>query len=295
MTVDCNGRYCLLHPYEGARLAVVEAARNLVCSGAEPIGLTDCLNYGNPERPDIMWQFVLGIEGMKDACEHFQIPIVSGNVSFYNETNGLSIYPTPMLGMVGLIEPADRAMTQWFKDEGDAILLLGKSRDDLGGSEYLKVMHHREQGSPPFLSLETEKALQDFVLKVIHEGLVQSAHDCSDGGLAVALAESCVSAPDVKRGAVVRLPLDSLRRDALLFGETQSRVILSVKPDLAESLLGRAWDAGIPAGRIGTVGGDRLMIDVEKGQWSDGCRIDLPIDQVSDRWANAIERILSHE
>ncbi len=295
MTVDCNGRYCLLHPYEGARLAVVEAARNLVCSGAEPIGLTDCLNYGNPERPDIMWQFVLGIEGMKDACEHFQIPIVSGNVSFYNETNGLSIYPTPMLGMVGLIEPADRAMTQWFKDEGDAILLLGKSRDDLGGSEYLKVMHHREQGSPPFLSLETEKALQDFVLKVIHEGLVQSAHDCSDGGLAVALAESCVSAPDVKRGAVVRLPLDSLRRDALLFGESQSRVILSVKPDLAESLLERAWDAGIPAGRIGTVGGDRLVIDVEKGQWSDGCRIDLPIDQVSDRWANAIERILSHE
>ena len=295
MTVDCNGRYCLLHPYEGARLAVVEAARNLVCSGAEPIGLTDCLNYGNPERPDIMWQFVLGIEGMKDACEHFQIPIVSGNVSFYNETNGLSIYPTPMLGMVGLIEPADRAMTQWFKDEGDAILLLGKSRDDLGGSEYLKVLHHREQGSPPFLSLETEKALQDFVLKVIHEGLVQSAHDCSDGGLAVALAESCVSAPDVKRGAVVRLPLDSLRRDALLFGESQSRVILSVKPDLAESLLGRAWDAGIPAGRIGTVGGDRLVIDVEKGQWSEGCRIDLPIDQVSDRWANAIERILSHE
>jgi phosphoribosylformylglycinamidine synthase len=295
MTVDCNGRYCLLHPYEGARLAVVEAARNLVCSGAEPIGLTDCLNFGNPERPDIMWQFVLGIEGMKDACEHFQIPIVSGNVSFYNETNGLSIYPTPMLGMVGLIEPADRAMTQWFKDEGDAILLLGKSRDDLGGSEYLKVLHHREQGSPPFLSLETEKALQDFLLKVIHEGLVQSAHDCSDGGLAVALAESCVSAPNVRRGAVVRLALDSLRRDALLFGESQSRVILSVKPDMAESILNRAWDAGIPAGNIGTVGGDRLVIDVEKGQWSDGCRIDLPIDQVHDRWADAIERILSHE
>ena len=116
MTVDCNGRYCLLHPYEGASIAVAEAARNLVCSGAEPIGVTDCLNFGNPERPDIMWQFVLAIEGMKDACEHFQIPIVSGNVSFYNETNGLSIYPTPMLGMVGLIEQADRAMTQWFQE-----------------------------------------------------------------------------------------------------------------------------------------------------------------------------------
>jgi phosphoribosylformylglycinamidine synthase subunit PurL len=216
-------------------------------------------------------------------------------VSFYNETNGLSIYPTPMLGMVGLIEQADRAMTQWFRNDGDVILLLGKTRDDLGGSEYLKVLHYREQGSPPFLSLETEKALQDFVLNVIREGLVQSAHDCSDGGLAVALAECCVSAPGKKRGAVVKLGLDSLRRDALLFGESQSRIILSVKPDVAESVLNRSWDAGIPAGKIGTVGGDRFVIDVEKGQWSEGCRIDLPVDDVSDRWANAIERLLSHE
>ena len=127
MTVDCNSRYCLLNPYEGARLAVAEAARNLVCSGAVPIGLTDCLNFGNPERPDIMWQFAMAIEGMKDACEHFQIPIVSGNVSFYNETNGLSIYPTPMLGMVGLIDDAERSMTQWFKQEGDDVILLGAS------------------------------------------------------------------------------------------------------------------------------------------------------------------------
>ncbi|WP_455242727.1 phosphoribosylformylglycinamidine synthase subunit PurL [Petrachloros mirabilis] len=292
MTVDCNGRYCLLHPYEGARLAVVEAARNLVCSGALPIGLTDCLNFGNPERPDIMWQFVLAIEGLRDACEHFQIPIVSGNVSFYNETNGLSIYPTPMLGMVGLIEHADKAMTQWFKDDGDVILLLGKTRDDLGGSEYLKILHHREQGSPPYLNLETEKTLHEFVLKVIHEGVVQSAHDCSDGGLAVALAECCVSGPGVRRGAVVKLALDSLRRDALLFGESQSRIILSVKPDAAESVLNRAWDAGIHASNIGTVGGQRFVIEVDKGQWGDGCRIDLPVDHVYDRWAFSIERTL---
>src|SRR5262245_35490970 len=295
MTVDCNGRYCLLHPYEGARLAVVEAARNLVCSGAEPIGLTDCLNFGNPERPDSMWQFVLAIEGMKDACENFNIPIVSGNVSFYNETNGLSIYPTPMLGMVGLIEQADRAMAQWFRKDGDVILLLGKTRDDLGGSEYLKVLHHREQGSPPFLNPETEKAVQDFVLKAIQEGLVQSAHDCSDGGLAVALAECCVSAPSEKRGAVVKLSLDIARRDALLFGESQSRVVLSVRPEIADQVLNRAWDSGIPAMKLGKVGGDRFIIDVEKGQWSEGCRIDLSIDEVADRWANAIERLLSHE
>jgi phosphoribosylformylglycinamidine synthase len=295
MTVDCNGRYCLLHPYEGARLAVVEAARNLVCSGAEPIGVTDCLNFGNPERPDIMWQFVLAIEGLKDACESFKIPIVSGNVSFYNETNGLSIYPTPMLGMVGLIEEADRAMTQWFREDGDAIILLGKTRDDLGGSEYLKVLQHREQGSPPFLSLETEKALQDFVLKVVHDRLVQSAHDCSDGGLAVALAECCVSGPNGPRGAVVELKLDSLRRDALLFGESQSRIILSTRPHVVESLLSGAAAAGIPAAQIGTVGGDRLIIDVVRGRHSEGCRIDLPIDQVSDRWCHALEEQLSQE
>ena len=295
MTVDCNGRYCLLHPYEGARLAVVEAARNLVCSGAEPIGLTDCLNFGNPERPDIMWQFVLAIEGLKDACEHFNIPIVSGNVSFYNETNGLSIYPTPMLGMVGLIDEADRAMTQWFRDEGDAIVLLGKTREDLGGSEYLKVLQHREQGSPPFLSLDIEKALQDFALKVIHEGLVQSAHDCSDGGLAVALAECCVSGPRAAQGAVVKLGLGSLRRDALLFGESQSRIILSTRPTAVESILSRAAEAGVPAAQIGTVGGGRLVIEVEPGKVSDGCRIELPIRQVSDCWVHAIEEQLSQE
>ena len=293
MTVDCNSRYCLLHPYEGARIAVAEAARNLVCSGAEPIGLTDCLNFGNPERPDIMWQFVLAIEGMKDACEHFKVPIVSGNVSFYNETNSLSIYPTPMLGMVGLIDAADKTMTQWFKQDGDAILLLGKTKEDLGGSEYLKVLHHREQGSPPFLSLETEKALHDFILKVIREGVVQSAHDCSDGGLSVALAECCISGPDTRRGAVVRLPLDALRRDALLFGESQSRVLLSVKPEMVDQVLNHAWDSGIPAMKIGTVGGDRFVIDVEKGQWSEGCRIDLPVDQLHDRWAFSIERTLN--
>jgi phosphoribosylformylglycinamidine synthase len=295
MTVDCNGRYCLLHPYEGARLAVVEAARNLVCSGAEPIGLTDCLNFGNPERPDIMWQFVLAIEGLKDACEHFKIPIVSGNVSFYNETNGLSIYPTPILGMVGLIEEADRAMTQWFRDDGDAIVLLGQTRDDLGGSEYLKVLQHREQGSPPLLNLDTEKALQDFVLKVIHEGLVQSAHDCSDGGLAVALAECCVSGPGAARGAVVKLQLGSLRLDALLFGESQSRIILSARPNTVEALLSRAAQAGIPAARIGLVGGNSLIVEVDRGTVSDGCRIDLPIGQVRDRWVHAIEEQLSQE
>jgi phosphoribosylformylglycinamidine synthase len=200
-----------------------------------------------------------------------------------------------MLGMVGLIEEADRAMTQWFRNDGDAIVLLGQNRDDLGGSEYLKVLHHREQGSPPLLNLDTEKALQDFVLKVIHEGLVQSAHDCSDGGFAVALAECCVSGPGAPRGAVVKLDLGVSRRDALLFGETQSRIILSARPNTVQALVSRAAQAGIPAAHIGTVGGDRFVIEIEQARMNDGCRVDLPIAQVSDRWAHALEEQLIQE
>jgi len=294
MTVDCNGRYCLLHPYEGARLAVAEAARNLACAGAEPIGLTDCLNFGNPERPEIMWQFVLAIEGLKDACESLQIPIVSGNVSFYNETNGLSIYPTPMLGMVGLIEEVDRSMTQWFKQEGDDIILLGSSREDLGGSEYLKVVHSREQGSPPFLNLETEQRLQDCVLSLIRSGLVRSAHDCADGGLAVALAECCISSEDRRLGAVVTLPIGRLRRDAVLFGESQSRVVLSAAAANREAVLEHARQRGVPAEVIGGVGGARFVAYLRDAH-STTKTIDAPISALYDSWANSLERTLAQE
>ena len=294
MTVDCNSRYCLLNPYEGARLAVVEAARNLACSGAEPIGLTDCLNFGNPERPDIMWQFVMAIEGMKDACEHFKIPIVSGNVSFYNETNGLSIYPTPMLGMVGLIESADKTMTQWFREDGDDIILLGATREDLGGSEYLKVQHSREQGSPPYLNLETEQAVQSCVLQLIRSGLIQSAHDCSDGGLAVALAECCMSGPDQPRGAVVRLTPGRQRVDSMLFGESQSRIVVSAKPAQRQVILEQAQQMGVPATVVGAVGGASLVIYVGDER-STTKTIDLPVATIADCWGLSLERRLSQE
>jgi phosphoribosylformylglycinamidine synthase II len=290
ISTDGNGRYGVLNPYTGGSIAVAEAARNVVCSGGEPIGLTDCLNFGNPERPDIMWQFVLAIEGIKDACEAFGIPVVSGNVSFYNETNGLSIYPTPIIGMVGLIEDADRVMTQWFKREGDVIILLGKTMEDLGGTEYLRVVHHREQGTPPQLTLQTEHALQKFVLGEIRIGRVQSAHDCSDGGLAVALAESCVSHATNPLGAVVRLQSGSLRNDSLLFGESQSRVILSVIPAKADEVLVAARLSGIEAQQIGTVGGNRLTIDVMPSRGGTECRIDLPLAQIHDHWANGLQR-----
>ncbi len=291
LTTDGNGRYCVLHPYMGATIAVAEAARNLACAGADPIGLTDCLNFGNPERPDIMWQFVLCIEGMKDACEAFGIPIVSGNVSFYNETNGLSIYPTPILGMVGLIEPAERVMTQWFKADGDVVVLLGSTQEDLGGTEYLRVVHHREQGAPPYLNLDREKAVQACVLRLIREGMLQSAHDCSDGGLAVALAECCVSGPERRRGAVVTLRGGGLRRDALLFGESQSRVVLSAGRSSQDAVLRIAGEYGVPAAVLGHIGGDRLVIQVEESGGT-ACRIDVDLATVYDRWAHSLERSL---
>ncbi|MEK6525818.1 MAG: AIR synthase-related protein, partial [Nitrospirota bacterium] len=256
-------------------------------------------------------------EGIKDACEALHIPVVSGNVSFYNETNGLSIYPTPIIGMVGLIEPADRVMTQWFKQAGDTIILLGDTKEDLGGTEYLRVVHAREQGSPPLLNLEAEKAVQGCVLKLIRDGLVQSAHDCSDGGLAVALAECCLSHPSLGEGthhplqspeqripgapfphppqplgAVVRLKPNGLRRDALLFGESQSRVLVSVSPAQTDAVLAIARGVGVAADVIGTVGGERLVIEVEADRWGPGCRIDADVKNLSDHWACSLERSL---
>ncbi|MEE8613002.1 MAG: phosphoribosylformylglycinamidine synthase subunit PurL, partial [Nitrospirales bacterium] len=279
LTTDGNSRYCLLNPYVGGNLAVAEAARNLVCSGAQPIGLTDCLNFGNPERPDIMWQFVLTIEGLADACQAFNIPVVSGNVSFYNETNGLSIYPTPIVGMVGLIDPANSVTTQGFKNPGDRIIVLGETKEDLGGTEYLKVVHSREQGSPPWINLETEKALQACVLSLIREGLVQSAHDCSEGGLAVTLAESCLSSSsgqDRPLGVRVQLSQNGLRRDALLFGETPSRVVLSVAPDRVDRVLEVAHEFDVPAAAIGEVGGEELRIHV-LGETSGDCQVEVDL------------------
>ena len=292
MTADGNGRYCLLNPYMGGSLAVVEAARNLVCSGATPIGLTDCLNFGNPERPEIMWQFILSIEGIKDACEVLNIPVVSGNVSFYNETDGLSIYPTPIIGMVGLIDSPEHITTQWFKEAGDVIVLLGTTMEELGGTEYLREVHFREQGSPPHLSLESEQAVQACVLQLIQQGLIQSAHDCSDGGLAVTLAESCVSNPCHPLGAVVGLNAKGLRRDAVLFGESQSRVVVSTQASNQERVLSLAKESGVAAEVIGTVGGGRLVVEVEADRLGPGCRIDMELDLVYDRWTNGLERAL---
>ncbi|MDH3504025.1 MAG: phosphoribosylformylglycinamidine synthase subunit PurL [Nitrospirota bacterium] len=295
MTTDGNSRYCLLNPYMGGGLAVAEAARNLVCAGAQPIGVTDCLNFGNPERPDIMWQFIMAVEGIADACRSFEIPVVSGNVSFYNETNGLSIYPTPILGMVGLIERPEAITTQWFKQAGDHILLLGETKEDLGGTEYLKVIHSREQGNPPWLDLDREKALHSCLLALIHNGLVQSAHDCSEGGLLVTLAECCLTHPSTPFGATVMLNQHRLRQDALLFGESPSRVVVSIKPEHAKQVMELVQRSGVPSTDLGQVTQGNMDIAVRGTGDQPVCQISMSLSEMGDQWHHALARQLGAE
>src|SRR5579863_3899772 len=216
ISVDGNATYSLLNPYYGGAIAAAEAARNVVCVGGRPIGLSDCLNFGSPERKDVMWQFALAIEGISDVCRRLSMPVVSGNVSFYNETKGLSIYPTPIVAAVGLIDPADRCVTPWFKKAGDLIVLLGESREEVGATVYLKEIHGHGRGFAPLLNLEDEAHVQEVVLKGIEEGLLSSAHDCSEGGLAVALAECCFGGGNPS-GSSIEISERALRTDALLF------------------------------------------------------------------------------
>ena len=286
MTTDCNSRYCWLDPFTGGAIAVAEAARNLVCSGAKPIALTDCLNFGNPERPEIMWQFEQAILGMREACLKFEIPVISGNVSFYNETSGNAVYPTPTVGMIGLLEDVNLHTTQWFKREGDVIVLIGETKEELGGSEYLKVIHNLDKGKPPDIDLDIEKTVQDTCLQAIQKGIIKSAYDCSDGGLAVALAECCISNPDKTIGAEIKIGArgkgQGARNDAFLFGESQSRIILSMN----EKDLNKFMDIAkysVPVSVLGRVGGDRLKING---------LIDMPVKELKEAWKNALENLL---
>jgi phosphoribosylformylglycinamidine synthase subunit PurL len=261
ISVDCNSRYCYLDPYEGAAIAVAEACRNVVCSGAEPIGLTNCLNFGNPEKPEIMWQFQQAVEGMGDACRFFDIPVVSGNVSLYNETKGEAIYPTPTVAVVGLIEDQKKIMTQGFKKSGDQIALIGFTMEELGGTEYLKTMFDRSAGKPPVLDRKHEKQVQDFCRELIQRGLISSAHDCSEGGLAVAVAESCFSPGCQTLGATLTLE-STLRNDTLLFGETQSRIVISFPEERINEIEDLAMAFPVDFSLIGKVGGSHFTIMV---------------------------------
>jgi phosphoribosylformylglycinamidine synthase len=284
LSADGNGRYTYLDPYEGGKLAVAEAARNVACAGGHPLAITNCLNFGSPERPEIMWQFAEAVRGMGDACRALGTPVTGGNVSFYNETLGTAILPTPIVGMVGLLPDVRRATTQWFKAAGDEICLLGESLDELGGSEYLKVVHGLETGRPPRLDLARERAVQAVVLAAIEQGLVRSAHDCSDGGLAVALAECCVTGPALL-GVTADLPGD-FRPDAVLFGETASRIVVSVARGAAAGLDAIAARHGVPCRRLGTVGGEQLVLRTARG------RCVAPVSELHHAWSTGLSRFL---
>jgi phosphoribosylformylglycinamidine synthase len=288
MSLDGNGRYCYLDPKHGAMLAVAEAARNVACAGALPVGATNCLNFGNPERPAIMWQFARAVEGIGEACRALNVPITGGNVSLYNETDGKAIYPTPIIGVVGVLEQADRVVGRRFQNSGDVIVLLGEGRGELGGSQYLETLHDLVRGMPPRLNLDAEKALQRLMVALASERLIRSAHDCSDGGLAVTLAECCFDTGGA--GAEVSIEALNIGRDSrlndavALFGESASRVVVSVAPDSVTEVLQRAALAGVLARVIGETGGNRLRIAV-----AGRTIVDVSVDDAERVWSTAIE------
>jgi len=286
-TTDCNSRYCFLNPYRGAQIAVAEAARNLVCSGAHPAAVTDCLNFGNPEKPESFWQFKNCVEGIADACRSFNIAVVSGNVSFYNESPKSAINPTPTIGMIGIINDINKACAQNFQQEDDAIILLGYCRQDLGASEYLKEIHNIMKGNVPQLDLRLEQAIQKAAIKAIERGLVNSAHDCSEGGLAVALTESCVSNKYNMIGANVNNLNYDMRADALLFGESQSRIILSCSKDSVEKIRKIALEFKAPFRVIGKTGGRVLRILEAKEEL-----IYLPLEDLFEEWSGSLNKEL---
>ncbi len=291
MSVDGNGRYCYLDPRLGAMLAVAEASRNVACAGALPIGATNCLNFGNPERPEIMWQFVRAVEGIGEACRALDLPITGGNVSLYNETDGQAIYPTPVLGVVGVIAEASRVLGRTFRAPDATILLLGAGRPSLGGSEYLKTVCGRVAGVPADLLLAAERALQRLVVDLAGDGLLQSAHDCSDGGVAVTLAECCFETHGI--GASLTLSGDAdvgagrsdVARGCALFGEAPTRIVVSVADGNADTVRARAGAAGVPVQGVGRTGGTRIRIDGRGGTL-----LDVAVADVETLWMQGLER-----
>ena len=288
MCLDGNGKYVAINPREGAKLAVAEAARNVVCVGAKPIAVTNCLNFASPERPEVMWSFSEVVDGLAEACKVFETPVVSGNVSFYNETDGRGILPTPVIGMVGLIDDTRKIVTHGFKDEGDIIAILGETRDDLASSEYAQTIlglttdQIIANGAFPTIDLEQEKLVQDTLLNLIDQCLIKSAHDCSDGGLAVTIAECGFSSLGREAlGAEIDLVSNDLSPASLLFGETPSRIVISFAGESAENVY--ALIGACPFAVIGKVGGTSLTIGV------DGLGVlNASVEDLETAWTNSL-------
>jgi len=278
MKSDVNPFFCMFDPYRGGAIAVAEAARSVACTGARPLAITDCLNFGNPEKPEVMAQFEAAVRGITDACRALGTPVVSGNVSFYNETDGRAIPPTPTVGMVGLMEDVASHVRMPFRREGDVVAVLGVTRDELGASEFLRAVRGRDEGPCPDVDLDHEKRLVDLLVTLAEKGVLSSAHDVSDGGLAVALAECAMREG---RGAEIALS-DGLRRSALLFGESTGRAVVSFAPELEPELREAAKARSIPLAVVGRVGGDRLRISVH-GEML----VDEPVAELAHLWRTA--------
>jgi phosphoribosylformylglycinamidine synthase II len=277
-TTDCNSRYVYLDPRRGGQIAAAEAARNLVCSGAQPLAVTDCLNFGSPEKPEIFWQLKEAAAGLAEACRELETPVTGGNVSLYNETNGEAIFPTPVVGMVGLVEDLAHITTMGWKEAGDIIILLGQTKDELGGSAYLSHIHGLEAGRPPEINLQLEKKVQQTTLKLIRQGLVSSAHDCAEGGLAVALAECCLAG---SLGAEVSFT-DSMRASSLLFSESQSRILISTSKERMEEVLNILNEVELPYKVLGKVGGQELSIA------GSGWKVRLELETIEEKYRGAL-------
>ncbi|HWT03569.1 MAG TPA: AIR synthase-related protein, partial [Pyrinomonadaceae bacterium] len=296
MCLDGNGRYCAADPREGAKLVVAEAARNVVCTGARPLAITNCLNFASPERPEVMWSFSEVIDGMAEACRAFNTPVVSGNVSFYNETEGRGILPTPVIGMVGLVNDVRRVVQHGFKAAGDIVALLGQTRDDLSISEYAAtVLGHTTPemirvGRVPALDLGRERAVQEACLQAAEAGLLRSAHDCSDGGLGVAVAESCFSS--LNRGSVgAEIDLTgTLPTRARLFSESPSRIVVSFEEAALGEMEEIAARAGAPLTVLGRTGGDRLVIKADGEE-----AVNLTVAELEAAWRTSLATKLRAE
>jgi phosphoribosylformylglycinamidine synthase subunit PurL len=280
---DCNSRYVYLNPREGTKIAVAESARNIVCSGGVPLGITNCLNFGNPYKPEIYWQFKEAIEGMGEACRFFETPVTGGNVSFYNESPNAAVYPTPVIGMVGLVDNLEHITTSEFKNEDDFIYVLGENYEELGGSEYLKSIHDIVSGDTPVIDLDKEVKLHRVIQKLIRKKLINSAHDISEGGIITAIAESCIINKDKMIGAQVQIPV-KVREDFSFFSESQSRVIISVSPEKKEETDAVLLSMKQPFELIGKTGGNTFEVN---------SRYKFSLERIADLYYNTITDIMN--
>jgi phosphoribosylformylglycinamidine synthase len=279
LTTDCNARYVYLNPYRGATIAVAESARNLACVGAKPIAITNCLNFGNPYNPEVYWTFKQAVMGMGDACRYFNTPVTGGNVSFHNESRDFAIYPTPTIGMLGMIDDISKICSLEFKDEGDLVYLVGPDRRELGGSEFLKQMFGIVVGNAPIISLEEELNLQNFLLDGISNGIIKSAHDCSEGGIAICLAEKSVFSKDL--GVVC--DFDEPLSVELLFGESQTRVVVSVANDKSKEIEELASKFSLPTKKIGMVVRSKFVLNNT---------LEISVEKLKEIYFNSFEEIL---